>query len=329
MAKKKSKKKRRSTTSAKPTTRNENPRRFASIYPGSPRDDSLADQVELPEKLVTSVESLERQLAMPVWLLAQDGEEGDPWDDTHNMIGDTVATAFFSARRGPLKRGEKIALLIDSQGGKAKAAYELAMLLRHHCGGFVAVVPRHAKSAATLLALGADSIVLNDYAELGPLDVQIWDADREGWMSGLDEVQALERLQAFAMDAVDRMTLMLLQRTRKKAKNVLPMAMDFVAKMTHPMFEGIDVVRYTQMSRALKVAEEYGKRLLSGEYGEDQAARIASWLVEKFPEHGFPIYAEEARRIGLNLPQLPLDLRNTLEDIAEVLPNQNAVGKLV
>jgi ClpP class serine protease len=34
------------------------------------------------------------------------------------------------------------------------------MLLKRHCGGFVAVVPRYAKSAATLLALGADEIIL-------------------------------------------------------------------------------------------------------------------------------------------------------------------------
>lgn len=35
------------------------------------------------------------------------------------------------------------------------------------------------------------------FGELGPLDVQIPDPEREEWISGLDEVQALERLHAF------------------------------------------------------------------------------------------------------------------------------------
>jgi len=36
-------------------------------------------------------------------------------------------------------------------------------------------------------------------AELGPLDVQYYHREREEHLSGLDEVQALERLAAFAM----------------------------------------------------------------------------------------------------------------------------------
>jgi hypothetical protein len=44
------------------------------------------------------------------------------------------------------------------------------------------------------------------------------------------------------------------------------------------MFNGIDVVRYTQMSRVLKVAEEYGKRLLRNVYG-GSADGIAEALV--------------------------------------------------
>lgn len=69
-----------------------------------------------------------------------------------------LATQFFRAQDSLPK--EKIALVIESPGGSAKSAFQLAMLLKRHCGGFVAVVPRYAKSAATLLALGADEIIL-------------------------------------------------------------------------------------------------------------------------------------------------------------------------
>jgi ClpP class serine protease len=69
-----------------------------------------------------------------------------------------LATQAFRAQDSLPKK--KIALVIESPGGSAKSAFQLAMLLKRHCGGFVAVVPRYAKSAATLLALGADEIIL-------------------------------------------------------------------------------------------------------------------------------------------------------------------------
>jgi hypothetical protein len=303
--------------------------RFASIYPGNPPHPALASRFALPEELVDAIHELEVALSLPVWMLLQDGQDEDRFtSDSFNMVGNLVASAFFEARHSDLKKGEKIALLIDSNGGLARSSYELAMLLRRHCGGFVAVIPRHAKSAATLLSLGADRIVMNDHAELGPLDVQMYDPDREDVMSGLDEVQSLERLQAFAMEAMDRMMMLLIKRTKKKAKNLIPFVTEFVSQLTHPMFKGIDVVRYTQMSRALKVAEEYGKRLLRKTYGED-ADEIARKLVENYPDHAFPIYPHEVGEIGIRLAPLSPHLRTVLEKVTQHLPNLNAVGRII
>jgi hypothetical protein len=244
------------------------------------------------------------------------------------MLGDMVTTAFFKARHKELKKGQRIALLIDSPGGRARPTYELAMLLRRHCGGFVAVIPRHAKSAATLLSLGADEIIMNDHAELGPLDVQYWDPDREERLSGLDEVQSLEQLQAFSLESLDRATFILWKRTKKKIRTLLPVASEFVTKFMHPMLHGMDVVRYTQMSRALKVAEEYGKRLLRKNYG-DEADAIAQQLIEDYPEHEFPIYPDEASELGLKLAPMSPRMRAAMEQITRCLPNLNVVGRVV
>ncbi len=189
------------------------------------------------------------------------------------------------------------------------------MLLRRHCNGFVAVVPRRANSAATLRALGANSILLNDHAELGPLDVRVWDPEREDMLSGLDEVQSLERLHAFAMEAFDNRMLLLLTRTGLKMKSLIPLASNFVARLARPMFEKVDVVRFTQMSRALKIAEEYAQRLLASAYGSRAAQKIARTLVQDYPEHGFPIYREEMQAIGLKTEAVSDTLRSILEQI--------------
>lgn len=222
------------------------------------------------------------------------------------MISDDVAQAFFAARGSDLKRGQKIAVLIDSHGGYAKSAYMIAWLLRKYSGGFVAVIPRRAKSAATLLTLGAERIVMADFGELGPLDMQMEDPEREERTSVLDEVQALERLNAFAMSVFDEVMLLLLRRTQMKVRTLLPHVTEMVNALVRPMFENIDVVRYTQMSRLLKVAEEYATRLLTPRFDQPTADSIARRLAERYPEHGFVIDRDEAAAIGLK-PEPPTD----------------------
>jgi hypothetical protein len=66
-------------------------------------------------------------------------------------------------------------LIVQSPGGDGMAAEMLLDLCRKHCAGhFRVVVPLYAKSAATLLALGADEIVMGESSELGPIDAQVF-----------------------------------------------------------------------------------------------------------------------------------------------------------
>ncbi|BBO30829.1 SDH family Clp fold serine proteinase [Lacipirellula parvula] len=316
----------------KPAKPKVKPPLFASMCPGTAPPGSNAHEYALPEEYSDACIRLEALLKMPVWLLVQSGMprdssfRGRDW----NMLGDAVCTEFLAARHTGALPKQPIALVIDSNGGLARQTFVLASLLRHHCGGFVAVIPRRAKSAATLLSLGADRIILNTHAELGPLDVQLADPEREEYISGLDEVQSLERMHAFTMTAFDKMMLLLVDRSGKKTSTVMPIVSAFVSALARPMFENIDVVRYTQMSRLLKVAEEYAKRLLVRNYGDAEASRIATMLVENYPEHGFPIYREEAERtIGLKIADASSEIIETLEVMARYQSNLCAIGRVV
>lgn len=261
---------------------------FASIYPGSPPLGADADDWAISPEIVDCVRRLESQLGMPVWLLVQSDSSADGQAPFHS-IDRNIVGEFFQSRLSILREGEPIAVVIYSPGGIARYAYELAMLLRRHCGGFVAVIPRYAKSAATLLALGADEILMNVHAELGPLDAQIYDPEREeGHRSALDEAQSLEQLSAFAMQVFDEMMPRLLKGSDKKMSSLMPVASDFATRLVAPLFDKIDMVRYTQVSRGLMVAEEYAKRLLAQSYGAE-AERISRFLNWQYPEHGFPI----------------------------------------
>ena len=68
----------------------------------------------------------------------------------------------------------RLAVIVDSPGGDIDSAYNLACLFRRYGKGRLTyIVPRRAKSAATLLVCGGDSVMMTPAAELGPLDPQI------------------------------------------------------------------------------------------------------------------------------------------------------------
>ncbi|MDE2482149.1 MAG: hypothetical protein KGN02_08160 [bacterium] len=248
-----------------------------------------------------ALRAVETAIGRPLWLLVQDDETEGPFAQ-FNEIGPRVADAFFNAR-ADLESGTSPVLLIHSSGGFGKDAYRIARLFQKQCDGFTAIVPRRAKSAATLLALGAQGIILGPYAELGPLDAQMVDYDREIRMSALDEVKALERLHASSLEAVDQLVIALIARTQKKLDTLLPVALNFVAETVKPLVEKIDTIHFTQMSRTLKEAEEYAKRLLYLNYQKARADTIANQLVETYPTHGFMIDFEEARRLGIKVSE--------------------------
>ena len=64
-------------------------------------------------------------------------------------------------------------LILTTNGGDAHAAYRIARLLQIVSTRFFLFVPLRCKSAGTLLALGANELIMNPIAELGPLDVQL------------------------------------------------------------------------------------------------------------------------------------------------------------
>jgi len=275
----------------------------------------------LPPDFAKAAVALQASLKMPIWLLLQSGE------GRFDSLDDSVVGALL-AMKDELPEKQPVALLLDSPGGYAKSAYQIGTILRGHCGSYTVVVPRYAKSAATLLSLGAKTILLGKYAELGPLDAQFHDRDREEPISALDEVQALERLHAFALEAVDRTMFLMTPRTGKKIETLLPMVLHFGADIARPLFEKLDAIHYTQMSRALKVAEEYAVRLLQVHYNGDKAREIARHLVEKYPEHGFVVDAAECATFGLKTASTSPEQQRMIEEMMPHLTRLNAVGTL-
>ncbi len=70
----------------------------------------------------------------------------------------------------PNGKSPKIDLFLFSQGGDTMVPWRLVSMIREYCDQFSVLVPYKAHSAATMIALGADEVVMSDLSELSPID---------------------------------------------------------------------------------------------------------------------------------------------------------------
>ena len=68
---------------------------------------------------------------------------------------------------------EALDLLLAGYGGDPMVSWRIMSLIRERVENVSVLIPQSAYSAATLLALGADEIVMHPNANLGPIDMQI------------------------------------------------------------------------------------------------------------------------------------------------------------
>ena len=181
--------------------------------------------------------------------------------------------------------GASVSLLLNSPGGDVDAAEKLLYMLREvvsppaspQVGDLEIVVPNAAKSAGTLMVLGADRVVMSDTSELGPIDPQV-EIQVEGTTLSYPVAAALS-----AYEAAKR-------RCQEHPDNP---AFRAAFQSFNPIL--VEQLRLAE-SRARKLAEGLAKR-----HGWNHTV-IAGRLMDtrSFPSHGQMIDWRGARRIGLD-----------------------------
>ena len=291
---------------------------------------SIFSDVELPKEFIETVLAIESEINIPLLLMIQN--PGNHFSTINRLVYEVIKTSKNSI-------STQCALLIDSPGGGANDAYKIARLFQRRCDDFTIIIPKYAKSAATLLALGANQIIMARDAEIGPLDVQILDFEKEEPGAALDAVQSLERINAFSMSSIDSLMNLLIPRTGKKVETLLPFVLKYSVEFIKPLLEKIDTVQYTKLSRLLKVAEEYAVRLMKPKYGWEKSKRIARQLVEKYPAHDFVIDRNEAAAyenisnneffgLGLNLSKPNDIIDDLLDKLDPYLDQLTVIGRI-
>ena len=121
---------------------------------------------------------------------------------------------------------EDLHLMLSSPGGDGEAAVRLARSIQARCREFTVIVPNQAKSAATLLALGAHHILMAPHSDLGPVDAQVLLGGR--WVAAKDIIAAVDDAEAkvdanpdtypFHVSMLADLTYMIVQEARAALK---------------------------------------------------------------------------------------------------------------
>lgn len=65
---------------------------------------------------------------------------------------------------------DKIDLFLYTAGGDTMVPWRLVSMIREYCDTFSVIIPYKAHSAGTMIALGADEIIMSDLSEISPID---------------------------------------------------------------------------------------------------------------------------------------------------------------
>jgi len=222
---------------------------------------------------------------------------------------------------------EELDLVIHSGGGSAHAAYQAMTMLRLHAKQINACVPFWAKSAATLLCIGADKIVFGEHAELGPLDVQIWEEKQPGkgaYHSALDPFKALEQMQSFSVEALSSAMKFIVNDYEMSYDDSLRHAVAFVNVTTGPLVARLDPEKIGQYSRELSVAAEYATRLLRrcSKWPRQTINKVVDQLVYGYPSHEYVIDYLEVQELGFDVELFAPEHRSMVRDLRPVIEEE-------
>lgn len=201
------------------------------------------------------------------------------------QMSDDALRPMYDHLRG-LGRIPKLDLFVYSLGGAIDTPWRIVNALRQLCDEWNILIPLRANSAATLLALGADEIVLGPQGELGPID-PLLNFQREGRQEqvNVEDVMAYLKLIQTRVGLSDQSAL-------SQAVSTLAGRLDAVSLgsvyRTHSHIR--DVARRILLSRKTPANEQ-------------TLASIIETLAERVYAHGHAIGFRDAKAIGLPLSE--------------------------
>ena len=199
-----------------------------------------------------------------------------------NMADDAVRVFYEHLLLLPARPIDKLDILIVSNGGSGTVPWRLTALLREFTKSFNVLIPYRAYSAATLLALGADEIVMHPFGEMGPIDPTV--------SNEFNPVEGGRRL-GISVEDVKAYVSFIKETVGITHEDELVKTIEILANKVHPLALG-NVDRFLSQSRliARKILRTH-----MPDIEEHTLDEIIENLASKLYFHGHPINRQEAK----------------------------------
>src|SRR3990167_10950575 len=206
-----------------------------------------------------------------------------------------------------------IDLFLYSTGGDTMVPWRLVSMAREYCDKFSVLVPYKAHRAATMIALGADEIVMSDLSELSPIDPSTANV-----FNPPDPTNPQGRIPISVEDVIAYFDLAKNKFGIKSDEDLTKIFIQFVEANpeVHPLALG-NVNRIHNLIRLI------AKRLLKSHnkpLKEDEIEKIVEYFTEKLYSHQYFIGRREAREeLGVkSVVDAPAPLAKAMHELYEV-----------
>lgn len=178
-------------------------------------------------------------------------------------------------------------LFLYSRGGDVSVPWRIVSMIRQFCSEFNIIVPYRAQSAATLISLGADHIMMGRKAELGPIDPTLVRANVSDTAVPPQEI-AVEDVNSYVAFLKDRVPI----KDQRSLTQLVARLVDKIGPLT------VGSVNRQHYHIRL-IAEKLIRSRARVDSSNRQVKKIIEILTQRMYSHGHAIGRDEARNIGL------------------------------
>lgn len=187
-----------------------------------------------------------------------------------------------------MEDGIELVLILNSPGGEALPAERIVNICRSFSGNnFSVIVPKMAKSATTMICLGARKIGMSKTSELGPIDPQFPIEDEQGriikYLAAHEIIESYRDLMSKANKTKGRLEPFLQQLARFDARDIRR------------------IVSAQELSESIAITL-LRSGIMNGSTVKEVKNKIKPFLDPRYTKvHGRPIYHDLAQKCGLNI----------------------------
>ncbi len=222
-----------------------------------------------------------------------------------------------------IKKTQNIDLFLYSSGGDTMVPWRLVSMIREYCDKFAVLIPYKAHSAATMIALGADEIIMSNLSEISPIDPSTANV-----FNPVDPANPQNRIPISVEDVMAYFDLAKNKFGIKNDEELSHVFTKFVEAnpQIHPLALG-NVNRIHNLIRML------AKRLLKSHKApmkEDEIEKLVDYFTEKLYSHQYFIGRKEAKEdLGVKtVVEANESLTKALTDLYEEYNKELDFGKM-